>query len=103
MTRLTARGNLWLALAALVLAISFWYVWQRPTPTADLTILALVGIVIALGVLGMSVGLVRSETASDLRTLAATGASSATRRIPRTSGATGPFCASGASTPIRRS
>jgi membrane protease YdiL (CAAX protease family) len=29
-------------LAALVLAISFWYVWQRPTPTADLTILALV-------------------------------------------------------------
>ena len=38
------------------------------------------GIVIALGVLGMSVGLVRSETASDLRTLAATGASSFTRR-----------------------
>src|ERR1700687_54483 len=29
-------------LAALVLAISFWYVWQRPTPTADLTILALI-------------------------------------------------------------
>jgi hypothetical protein len=29
-------------LLALVLAISFWYVWQRPTPTADLTILALV-------------------------------------------------------------
>jgi putative ABC transport system permease protein len=38
------------------------------------------GIVIALGVLGMSVGLVRSETANDLRTLAATGASSYTRR-----------------------
>jgi putative ABC transport system permease protein len=38
------------------------------------------GIVIALGVLGMSVGLVRAETASDLRTLAATGASSYTRR-----------------------
>jgi putative ABC transport system permease protein len=36
--------------------------------------------VIALGVLGMSVGLVRSETANDLRTLAATGASSYTRR-----------------------
>ena len=35
---------------------------------------------IALGVLGMSVGLVRSETAGDLRTLAATGASSYTRR-----------------------
>ena len=31
-----------LLLAALVLAISVWYVWQRPTPTADLTILALV-------------------------------------------------------------
>ena len=38
------------------------------------------GIVIALGVLGMSVGLVRSETTNDLRTLAATGASSFTRR-----------------------
>jgi putative ABC transport system permease protein len=38
------------------------------------------GIVIALGVLGMSVGLVRAETASDLRTLTATGASSYTRR-----------------------
>ena len=31
-----------LRLAALVLAISFWYVWQRPTTTADLTILALI-------------------------------------------------------------
>jgi putative ABC transport system permease protein len=40
----------------------------------------LFGILIALGVLAMSVGLVRSETASDLRTLAATGASSYTRR-----------------------
>jgi putative ABC transport system permease protein len=40
----------------------------------------LFGIIIALGVLAMSVGLVRSETSSDLRTLAATGASSYTRR-----------------------
>ena len=40
----------------------------------------LFGIVIALGVLAMSVGLVRSETSSELRTLAATGASSYTRR-----------------------
>jgi putative ABC transport system permease protein len=39
------------------------------------------GIVLALGILGMSVGLVRSETARDLRTLTATGASSTTRRI----------------------
>jgi putative ABC transport system permease protein len=38
------------------------------------------GIVIALGVLAASVGLIRSETAPDLRTLTATGASPATRR-----------------------
>jgi len=35
---------------------------------------------VALGVLAMTVGLIRSETAGDLRTLAAVGASSATRR-----------------------
>jgi putative ABC transport system permease protein len=39
------------------------------------------GIVIAFGVLAASVGLIRSETARDLRTLTATGASSATRRM----------------------
>jgi putative ABC transport system permease protein len=38
------------------------------------------GILIALSVLAMSVGLIRSETARDLRTLTATGASSTTRR-----------------------
>jgi len=38
------------------------------------------GLVIALGVLVMTVGLIRSETARDLRTLTATGASSTTRR-----------------------
>jgi putative ABC transport system permease protein len=38
------------------------------------------GIFLALGVLAMTVGLIRSETASDLRILAATGASSSTRR-----------------------
>ncbi len=38
------------------------------------------GILLALGILAMSVGLIRSETASDLRTLTATGASSTTRR-----------------------
>jgi putative ABC transport system permease protein len=38
------------------------------------------GLVIALGVLVMTVGLVRSESARDLRTLAATGAGSTTRR-----------------------
>jgi len=39
------------------------------------------GIVIALSVLAMSVGLIRSETAQDLRTLTATGASGTTRRM----------------------
>jgi putative ABC transport system permease protein len=38
------------------------------------------GILLALGVLGMTVGLIRSETANDLRTLTATGASRTTRR-----------------------
>jgi putative ABC transport system permease protein len=38
------------------------------------------GIVIAFGVLAASVGLIRSETARDLRTLTATGASTTTRR-----------------------
>ena len=38
------------------------------------------GILIALGVLAMSVGLIRSESAGDLRTLAAVGASGRTRR-----------------------
>ena len=39
------------------------------------------GIVLALAILGMSVGLVRSEASRDLRTLSATGASGATRGI----------------------
>ena len=39
------------------------------------------GIVIAFGVLAASVGLIRSETARDLRTLTATGASPRTRRM----------------------
>ncbi len=37
-------------------------------------------IVLALGILAMNIGLVRSETAGDLRTLTATGASRTTRR-----------------------
>ena len=39
-----------------------------------------IGLLVALGVLAMTVGLIRSETANDLRTLAATGATSTTRR-----------------------
>src|SRR5262249_50718814 len=38
------------------------------------------GILVALGVLAMTVGLIRSEAGRDLRTLTATGASSRTRR-----------------------
>ncbi len=38
------------------------------------------GIALALGILAMTVGLIRSETAGDLRTLTATGAGSSTRR-----------------------
>jgi putative ABC transport system permease protein len=40
----------------------------------------LFGLVVALGILGLSVGLVRSEAARDLRTLTAAGAAPATRR-----------------------
>jgi putative ABC transport system permease protein len=39
-----------------------------------------VGLLLALGILALTVGLIRSEAASDLRTLTATGATSATRR-----------------------
>jgi putative ABC transport system permease protein len=53
---------------------------DAPSSTAVISWATIFGIIIALGVLGMSVGLVRSETTSDLRTLAATGASSSTRR-----------------------
>lgn len=35
-------------LAALVFVISFWYVWRRPTPTADLSILALIAATLIL-------------------------------------------------------
>ena len=58
-------------------------VQTRPT-SADLAPLRLAvtsgGIALALAVLAMTVGLIRSETASDLSTLAATGASSGVRR-----------------------
>jgi len=40
----------------------------------------MVGILLALGIVAMTVGLVRSEATGDLRTLAATGAPSGTRR-----------------------
>jgi len=40
------------------------------------------GMLLALGILAMTVGLIRSEAAGDLRTLTATGATSTTRRNP---------------------
>jgi len=51
------------------------------------------GIVLALAILAMSIGLIRSETAGDLRTLTATGASGWTRRMitAATAGALGFF------------
>lgn len=51
-----------------------------PTSASIINWATVFGIGLALGILAMSVGLIRSETASDLRTLAATGASSWTRR-----------------------
>jgi putative ABC transport system permease protein len=52
-----------------------------PTTATILNWATVFGIALALGILAMSVGLIRSETASDLRTLSATGASSSTRRL----------------------
>ena len=51
-----------------------------PTSATIIDWASVFGIVLALAILAMSVGLIRSEAASDLRTLAATGASSRTRR-----------------------
>jgi putative ABC transport system permease protein len=51
-----------------------------PTSATIIDWATVFGIVLALAILAMSVGLIRSEAASDLRTLTATGASSRTRR-----------------------
>ena len=53
---------------------------DQPTSAEVINWATVFGIILALGILAMSVGLIRSETASDLRTLAASGASSFTRR-----------------------
>ena len=53
---------------------------STPSSAEILDYATVFGIVLALGILAMSIGLIRSETARDLRTLAATGASSMTRR-----------------------
>ncbi|HEX5289201.1 MAG TPA: hypothetical protein VFX25_10045, partial [Streptosporangiaceae bacterium] len=53
---------------------------SAPTSAEILDYATAFGIALALGILAMSIGLIRSETARDLRTLTATGASSFTRR-----------------------
>jgi putative ABC transport system permease protein len=53
---------------------------DSPTSGQILDTATIFGLLLALGILAMTVGLIRSETASDLRTLIATGASSKTRR-----------------------
>jgi putative ABC transport system permease protein len=53
---------------------------DAPTSSEIVSWATIFGIALALGVLAMSVGLIRSETAGDLRTLTAAGASSRTRR-----------------------
>ncbi len=54
---------------------------DQPTSAEVLNWATAFGILLALGVLAMTLGLIRSETAGDLRTLAATGAGSSTRRM----------------------
>jgi putative ABC transport system permease protein len=51
-----------------------------PSVTQIIDVTTVFGILLALGILGMTVGLVRSETAGDLRTLTAAGATSLARR-----------------------
>jgi putative ABC transport system permease protein len=51
-----------------------------PTSATIIDWATLVGVLLALGILAMSIGLIRSETSGDLRILAAAGASSRTRR-----------------------
>ena len=52
-----------------------------PSVAVIITWATVFGIVLALGILAMTLGLIRSETAGDLRTLTATGASGRTRRM----------------------
>jgi putative ABC transport system permease protein len=53
---------------------------DAPTSAEVLNWATAAGVLLALAVLAMTVGLIRSETAGDLRTLTATGASTTTRR-----------------------
>lgn len=53
---------------------------DEPSGSEVINLATVFGIVLALGIVAMTIGLIRSETASELRTLTATGASGATRR-----------------------
>ncbi len=53
---------------------------SEPSPNQLRTYATLFGLLLSLGVLAMTVGLIRSETAGDLRTLTAVGAGNTTRR-----------------------
>jgi len=53
---------------------------STPSLSQIIDVATIFGMVLALGILAMSIGLIRSETTGDLRTLTATGASSAARR-----------------------
>ena len=55
---------------------------DEPTSAEIVNWATVFGVAPPLGILAMSVGLIRSETASELRTLTAAGASSRTRRTP---------------------
>lgn len=54
---------------------------DEPTSSQVIDAATIFGIVLALCVLAMSIGLIRSEAGSDLRTLTANGAPSSTRRL----------------------
>ena len=59
----------------------FLEVREGPQSTAVVrSIATAIGVLVALGILAMTVGLVRSEAAADMRTLTATGAGGAVRR-----------------------
>lgn len=84
---ITARGGLTPAqittaqqLAAGTNGVSVETRSSMPSLTQIIDVATFFGIFLALGILGMSVGLVRSEAGRDLRTLTATGASGRTRR-----------------------
>jgi putative ABC transport system permease protein len=53
---------------------------ENNAPARAMAITIVAGALLALGILAMTVGLIRSESAGDLRTLTATGATSRIRR-----------------------